>query len=86
MVVDGIAQLVPELGESEGLQVGVDAEAADVVVGDAMGGGVVVAQIDGIRGVGVDDDEGVEGPAAGEEGGRRQKQQGKKNRAPPAAK
>ena len=65
MVVDGIAQSVAELDGRERGQVGGDADGADLVGGNAVLFGVVGTQFDGIRGVGVDDDEGAEGVAAG---------------------
>ena len=77
-------------GEEEGVEfvggdvhpVGGDVEPADVVGGDAVDGGVVGAELDGIGRVGVDEDEGVEGAAAGEEGGRRERQQGDQQPGP----
>ena len=73
MVVDGIAQSVAELDGRERGQVGGEADGADLVGGNAVLFGVVGTQFDGIRGVGVDDDEGAEGVGAAERRRRRPK-------------
>ena len=68
MVADGGEEKGLEVVGREDDEVGGQVDGADVVGGDAMGGGVVVAEFDGVGGIGVDEDEGVEG-AGGAGGG-----------------